>query len=296
VLGLGTLVGLLVVEVVKGTRAGVLPWRRALPLAALLTLPAVVARAFGLPAVFSRYDSQFTLPVFGVILAVGFVAGILVSYSVALLAVSLVLAVRPDAPAAFRRGGGDGPRALLSAAAAVLLVVGARALARSIGAAFPLQEGVAGFPFPPGVQSLLPAAAVLDAVTSRFLVLAGGAAFGTFLLADVLKKPAVRAGFLVFAAGAFAPLDARTWGELLVPVLSGSVVGAAFLAALAALLRDDPRAYLCAAAGLGLAGGTADLVLSGIPWWIANGALAGAALLALVAWRGLDRPKTGAPP
>jgi hypothetical protein len=149
---------------------------------------------------------------------------------------------------------------------------------------------VGGFPFPPGVQSLLPFATVLEAVTSRLLLLAGGAAFGALLLGDALRKPGVRAGFLVFAAGAFAPVSARTWGELFVPVLAGSIVGAAFLAALAALLRDDPRAYVFTAAGLGLAGGAADLLTSGVAWWTVNGAVAAAGLVAVLAWRGLDRP------
>ena len=290
ILGLGTLVGLLVVELVKVARAGIVPWKRALALGALLTLPALLARAAGLPVVLSQYDSQFTLPVFAVIAGVGLVVGLLVSFLLAFLAAGLVLAVRPDATAAFRRGAIDGRRALLAAAAAVLLVVAARALARSIGAAFPLEAGAAEFPFPPGVQGLLPAASVLDAVTSRFLLLAGGAAFGALLLADVLKKPSVRVLMAVFAAGAFAPLDTRTWGELLVPVLAGSIVGAAFLAALAAVLKDDPRAYVFTAAGLGLAGGAADLLTSGVPWWTLNGALAAAVLLALLAWRGFDRP------
>ncbi len=131
---------------------------------------------------------------------------------------------------------------------------------------------------------------VLDAVTSRFLLLAGGAAFVALLLSDALKRPVIRAGCLVFAAGAFAPLDARTWGEVFVPVLAGSIIGAAFLAALAFLLRDDPRAYAFTAAGLGLLGGTADLLTSGVPWWIVNGAVAAAALLAVAAWRGFDHP------
>jgi hypothetical protein len=296
ILGFGTLFGLLVVEVVKIARAGTVPWRRALGLAALLTLPALLARLASLPVVLSRYDSQFPLAGFYVIAGVSLVVGVLVSYVLALLAAALVLAVKPDATAAFRRNATDGPRALLAAAAAVILIVGARALSRSLGAAFPLEAGVAGFPFAPGVQGLLPAAAVLDAVTSRFVFLAGGAAFGALLLGDVLKKPAVRALFAVFAAGAFAPFGARAWGELFVPVLAGSLVGAAFLAALAVLLRDDPRAYLFAAAGLGLAGGAADLLKSGVPWWTLNGALAAAALLAVLAWRGLDRPVPGVTP
>jgi membrane protease YdiL (CAAX protease family) len=293
ILGLGTLVGLLVVEVVKIARAGAVPWRRALRLAMLLTVPAAVYRAADIPTALSQYRSEIPIGAFAVFSGIRLLVGVLVSYVLALVASALVLAVKPDAPAAFRRNAIDGRRALLASAAAVLLIVAARALARSIGAAFPLEAGVGDFPFPPGIQGLLPAASVLDAVNSRFLILAGGGAFGALLLADVLRKPAVRALFLVFAAGAFAPFDARTWGEIFVPVLAGSIVGAAFLAALAVLLRDDPRAYLFTAAGLGLAGGAADLLGSGVPSWMWNGALAAGLLLALFAWRGLDRP---APP
>ena len=290
VLGLGTLVRLLLVEIVKFACARVFPWRRALALGAVLALPALVARAAALPVVLAQYDSQFPLSMFYVVAGVGSALGVLVSFFLAFLAAGLVLAVKPDAPAAFRRGAIDGRRSLAAAAAAVLLVVSARALARSIGVAFPLEAGVGGFPFHPGVQSLLPFATVLDAVTSRLLLLAGGAAFGALLLGDALRKPAVRAGFLVFSAGAFAPASARTWGELFVPVLAGSIVGAAFLAALAALLRDDPRAYVFTAAGLGLAGGAVDLLTSGVAWWTVNGAAAAAVLVAVLAWRGLDRP------
>ncbi|MGA7992851.1 MAG: CPBP family intramembrane glutamic endopeptidase, partial [Thermoanaerobaculia bacterium] len=108
VLGLGTLVGLLVVEVVKVARAGAVPWRRALGLAVLLALPALLARAAGLPVVLSRYDSQFTLSAFYLIAGVSLVVGVLVSYVLALLAVALVLAVKPDATAAFRRNAAHG--------------------------------------------------------------------------------------------------------------------------------------------------------------------------------------------
>ncbi len=294
VLGLGTLFGLLIVEFVKIARAGAVPWRRALRLAALLTLPALLARLSALPLVLERYDSQFPLSVFFVVAGVGLLLGIVVAYVAALLASALVLAVKPDATAAFRRGGADGPRAATAAAAAVLLVLGARALARSLGAAFPLEAGVPGYPFPAGVQGLLPFATVLDAATTRFLLLSGGAAFGWLLLSDLLRKPAVRALFAVLAAGAFAPFGARTFGEIAIPVLAGALVAAAFLAALALLVGDDPRACAFTAAGLALAGGAADLLTSGIPWWVGNGAAAAAILAALLVWRGLDRPAPAA--
>ena len=167
----------------------------------------------------------------------------------------------------------------------------ARALARSIGVAFPLEAGVPALPFPPGVQGLLPAASVLDAATSRLPPPRGRRRVRR---APPRGRPEeARGPRPSWPSSRRAPSlrsTARTWGELVVPVLAGSIVGAAFLAALAALLRDDPRAYVFTAAGLGLAGGAADLLTSGVPWWTLNGALAAGLLLALLAWRGFDRP------
>ena len=66
-----------------------------------------------------------------VVLALGafcwFAAVFFGSLSLYPVAAGLVLAVKPDAPAAFRRGAIDGRRSLVAAAAAVLLVVSARA-------------------------------------------------------------------------------------------------------------------------------------------------------------------------
>src|SRR5262249_10600180 len=97
VLGLGTLVGLLVVECVLLVRAGRVPWRRALKIAALLALPAIAARLADLPTVLSLYDSQSTLGGFFVFVGVSLLAAILVVYVVALVVTVLVLAVKEDA-------------------------------------------------------------------------------------------------------------------------------------------------------------------------------------------------------
>jgi len=291
ILAWGTLAGLLVVEFVRLARAGSIPWRRALWLAAVLALPAVLARLLSLPLVLARYDSQTSMPVFAVIAGVGL---LVISYGIALLALGLVFAVKPDAAAAFRRGGADGPRAFAAGAAAAVLILGVRALAHGISAAFPLEAGVAGFPFPEGIETVLPAVIVLDSILLRALLFGGGAAFLALLLGDVLRKPAIRVGLLAVAVGVFAPFGARTAGELAVPVFAGALTALAALAAITIFLRDDPRAYVFAAAFLGAAGAGADLVSSGVTEWVWNGVAVLLAVAAVVAFRGLDRPRRAA--
>ena len=290
ILGWGTLVGLLVVEFVRLARAGSIPWRRSLRLAALLALPAILSRFLSLPLILARYDSQFSMPVFAVVAGVGLLVGVLVSYGIALLAIALVLAAKPDAAGAFRRGGADGPRALAAGAGAAALVLGVRALAHGVAAAFPLEAGVPGFSFPQGVETILPAAMALDGIVLRALLFGGGAAFLALLLGDVLKKWFVRAGLLVVAVGVFAPFGARTAGELAVPVFAGALTALAALVAIVIFLGDDPRAYFFAAALLAAAGPGADLVSSGVTTWVWNGAAVLAAVTAFVFFRGLDRP------
>ncbi len=290
ILAWGTLVGLLVVELVRLARAGTIPWRRSLRLGALLALPAVLARLVALPLVLARYDSQFSMGVFAVVAGVGLLVAVLISLGGALLAVALVLSVKGDAVAAFRRAGADGPRALAAGAGAAVLILSIRALARGVEAAFPLEAGVAGFPFPTGVETILPAAVAIGALVLRMLLFAGGAAFLALLLRDALVKPVFRVAFFVLAIGLFAPFGARSFGELLVPVFAGALTGLAFLAAIAIFLRDDPRAYVFSAAFLGAAGAGADLVSSGIAPWVWNGVAVLAFVALLVVRFGLDRP------
>ncbi len=287
----GTLVGLLVVELVRLARKGAIPWRRSLRLAALLALPAILSRLVSLPLALARYDSQFSMAVFGVVAGVGLLVGILVSFGAALLAVALVLAVKKDAPAAFRRGGADGPLSLVAGAGAAALVLSIRALARGVEASFPLEAGVRGFPFPQGVETVLPAGVAIGSLVLRMLAFGAGAAFLALLLRDALRKPVFRALFFVAAVGVFAPFDARTFGDLFVPVFAGALTGLAFIAAIAVFLRDDPRAYVFAAAFLGAAGAGADLASSGIAPWVWNGVAVFAFVAFLVVGWGLDRPR-----
>ncbi len=295
ILAWGTLVGLLVVELIRLARAGSIPWRNSLRLAALLALPAILSRFLSLPLILARYDSQFSMPVFAVVAGVGLLVGVLVSYGIALLAVALVLAVKSDAAGAFRRGGADGPWALAAGAGATVLVLGVRALAHGVSAAFPLEAGVPGFSFPQGVETILPAAIVLDGIVLRVLLFGGAAAFLALLLRDVLKKPALRVGLLALAVGVFAPFGARTAGELAVPVFAGALTALAAVAAITVFLRDDPRAYVFAAALLAAAGAGADLVSSGVTPWVWNGVIVLAVVAVFVARFGFDRPRPEAP-
>jgi len=296
ILAWGTLVGLLVVELVRLARKGAIPWRRSLRLAALLALPAILARFVSLPLVLAQYDSQFSMAVFGVVAGVGLLVGILVSFGAALLAVALVLAVKRDAAAAFRRGGADGPLSLAAGAGAAVLILSIRAYTRGLEASFPLEAGVAGFPFPAGIETVLPAAVAISSLVLRVLLFGGSAAFLALLLRDALKKPVFRVALFAVAVGVFAPFGARTFGELFVPVFAGALTALAFLAAIAVFLRDDPRAYVFAAAFLGAAGAGADLVSSGIAPWVWNGAAVLAVVALVVALRGLDRPRPVASP
>ena len=290
ILAWGSLVGLLVVEFVRLARAGSIPWRRALRLAAFLALPAILSRVLSLPLILARYDSQFSMPVFAVVAGVGLLVGVLVSYGIALLAVALVFAVKPDAAGAFRRGGADGPRALAAGAGGAVLILGVRSLAHGVSAAFPLEAGVSGFSFPQGVETMLPVAIVLESIVLRALLFGGGAAFLALLLRDVLRTAALRLGLLAVAVGVFAPFGARTAGELVVPALVGALTALAAVAAITVVLRDDPRAYVFAAALLAAAGSGADLVSSGVTPWVWNGVAVLAAVAAFVVFRGLDRP------
>jgi hypothetical protein len=296
VIAWGTLIGLLVVELVRLARFGSVPWRRALRLAAVLALPAILSRFLSLPLTLTRFDSQTSMALFALGVSIALLVGILVSFGIAFLAVALVFAVKPDAAGAFRRGGADGPRAVAAGAGAALLVLAVRALAHGVSAAFPLEAGVAGFPFPTGIETVLPAAVAIDSVVLRMLLFGGSAAFLALLLRDALKKPVFRVAFFAAAIGVFAPFGARTFGELFVPVFAGALTGLAFLAAIAVFLRDDPRAYVFAAALLAAAGAGVDLVSSGIAPWVWNGAAVLAAVALLVALRGLDRPRPVASP
>ena len=230
------------------------------------------------------------MPVFAVSRASGLLVGVLVSFVLALLAVALVLAVKPDAPAAFRRGGADGPRALLAAARRPSSSSSARAPSPAASAPRSLsRRGSRASPFRRASQTAPPRrhrARRHDVLA--LLLFGGGAAFGALLLRDVLKKPVVRARlFAVFASAPSLRSATRTWGELLVPVLAGALSALAALAALAVLLRDDPRAYVFAAGAPRRGGAGADLLTSGVTAWVWNG-------VAVLAGRGgprrLSRP------
>jgi len=296
VIGWGTLIGLLVVEFVRLVRAGSIPWRRSLRLAAFLALPGILVRFLSLPLTLARYDSQTSMAIFAVEVTVALFVEILISFGAALLAAALVLAVKGDATAAFPRGGADGPISLAAGAGAAVLILSIRAWVRGFEASFPLEAGVGGFPFPAGVETVLPAAAAFGSLVLRLLLFGGGAAFLALLLRDVLLKPFFRVTLFLVAIGVFAPFGARTFGELLAPVFAGALTGLAFLAAVGLFLRDDPRAYVFAAAFLAAAEAGTGLVSSGIAPWVWNGAAVLAFVALLVVRFGFDRPGPAASP
>ena len=152
ILAWGTLVGLLVVEFVRLARAGAIPWRRARFGSRRSSRCRRSSRASSPSRSSSRATTRSSRwPVFAVVAGVGLLVGVLVSFGVALLAVALVLAVKS------RRGGGvparrrrrsagprrGGRRGRCSSSASAHSRTG-------LEAAFPLEAGVPGFPFPAG--------------------------------------------------------------------------------------------------------------------------------------------------
>ncbi len=289
VAGFGTVFGLGLVTLLRSQRKGRFQWRRAAVWAALLTVPALLDRLSTLPVLLTGWPPDMPLATWGVTAAIGVAVGLLVSYALALVAVGCVTAAAPHALGLLSRPlPGAGARALRAAAATALLVYAARSLAASLRAAFPAEAGAGGFAFPPGVDGWLPAAAVLAAATETALLVAGGAALAVLVLRAL--EP-TRAGKVVLALallGCWAPLDARTVGEIVVPLVSGALPAAALALGVAFFLKDDAWAYALTAAGIVVLRDGALLAASGVTPWVASGALclaAGLVVLLAPGWR-----------
>ncbi len=298
VAGFGTVIGLGLVALLRAHRAGKMRWREAARWAALLTLPALLERVSNLPTLLKTWSADIPLAVYAVTAAIGVAVGLLLSYALALVAVGLVTAVAPHALGLLRRPLPDGgTRALRGAAATALLVFAARGLKSSLAAAFPAAAGTGGFGFPPGIDGWLPATAVLASATELALLVAGGAALAALLFRDLAPTRGTRLALGLAAFGCWAPLDARTFGEIVVPLVSGGLPAAALAVGVALFLKDDPWAYVFTAVGVVVLRGGAALVTSGVTPWIANGGVCFAVgLLVLLApgWRteGTSTPPT----
>ncbi len=289
VAGFGTLIGLGLVTLLRTHRAGKMRWREAARWATLLTLPALLERASGLPTLPRSWSADMPLATWAVMATVGVFVGLLLSYALALVAIGLVTAAAPHALGLLRRPFPDaGGRALRAAAATALLVYAARGLKGSLRAAFPAEAGVGGFGFPAGIEGWLPAASVLASATELALFVAGGAALASLFFRQMPLPRAGRLLVLAAVAGCWAPLEARTLGEIAVPLLAGVLPAVALAAGVALFLKDDPWAYVFTAVGVVVVRDGATLATSGVTPWVASGALClAAALLVLFApgWR-----------
>ena len=299
VTGFGTLVGLGLATLLRTHRRGRIRWREAARAAALLTVPAALARVSGLPSLLSQWPSEMPVATWSVTAAIGTTVGLLVSYGLALLSLGLVTAAAPHALGALRRPlPGTSGRALRAAAATALLVYAARALRGGLAGAFPAEAGVSGFAFPDGVDGWVPAAAVIASGVELALLAAGGIALAALLFRELAPPPALKALLVLSVAGCWAPLDARTFGELLVPLVADALPAAALGAGAALFLKDDAWSYAFTAAGVVVLREGAALVSSGVTPWVASGGLCLAAgLLVLLApgWRRPATPPTPAP-
>ncbi|MEO6324256.1 MAG: CPBP family intramembrane glutamic endopeptidase [Thermoanaerobaculia bacterium] len=295
VLGLGTLLGFFLVEFVRLARRGTIRWRRLLRPAALLTIPALLKQIVSVPLMLQTFRSEFSLQIFSVFIGVGVLLGLIVSFGLAFVALALISAVREPVWAAFRPRASSGPRAVLAAVVAVLLVFAARSLSGNLAVFWPQELGFGGFPAPPAINTLAPAVDLLDSAVKLALMLGAGAALATLLLRDFLAKAGMRAVTAFALVGLFAPISAHTLSEILAPTLASALVAFAFLVAIAALLKDDARAYLFTAVLLTCARGGFELVRSGVAIWVVNGAAVLACGLLVLLWKGLDRPVRSEP-
>ena len=289
VAGFGTLIGLGLVTLLRTHRKGRIRWRASARAAAFLTVPALLARAAGLPALLSQWPSEMPLSTWAVMAAIGVTVGLLLSYVLALVSLGLASAAAPHALGLLRRPlPGTAGRALRAAAGTALLVYAARGLRGGLGGLFPAEAGVGGIAFPEGVDGWLPAASVLASGLELALLAAGGIALAALLFRELPAPPGLKAVVVLAVAGCWAPLDARTFGELLVPLVADALPAAALGAGAALFLKDDAWSYAFTAAGVVVLREGALLVSSGVSPWVANGALCLAAgLLVLLApgWR-----------
>ncbi len=288
VVGFGTVVGLGLVVLLLAHRGGRVRWREASRWAALLTLPALLERASRLPTLLLAWPPETPLAAWSVSAALGILAGLLVSYALALVACGLVSAAAPHALGlARRRSPGARRRALVAGGATALLVLSARRLADGLRGLFPASAGVGGLDLPAGVDGWLPAASSLASATELALLAAGGAAVAALLARDFRRS---RGGWVLLGlavTGCWAPLEAWDAAEVVVPLLVGALPAAALALGAALLLKDDPRAFATAAAGIVLLPEGAAFAASGVPSWAWSGGLclAAAILVALAPGR-----------
>ncbi len=281
VLGIGTLVGLCLVELCLLAFRGRIPWRRAWPVALWLTLLSLLELAVSPPSGLRFFDpSSTSVSIFAIQTLTRVTSSLGLTFLFSLLATGVVLAVRPDALAAFRRHGSEpasrrtfGP--LWRAGAAVFLVQAVRAIVATLGAAWPVEMGFPNLSAPLGVEGAFPLAALLVKTVRTLTLLAAAGALLHLVRKSFETHRVARWVLPLLAAGAFAPLTPRSASELLVPVLASLLVLGAHVAAIVVLLRDDPRSYVLTALLLVLVRDVPPLFANGIPWWALNAAAFG---------------------
>jgi hypothetical protein len=269
--GLGVLLGLVVVELLRLARAGALAWRRAARGAAWLTLPAALAAAVSFTEALRAADpGGMSLATFSVAAGVGFAVRLAGLFALFFVLFLLALSVRPDAlsPALWSS---SRSRAAGAVAAALLVLAAGAWLGKAVLAGGARLVEFGGFPDPPSVDTLLPAAAVFADALRQAVVLGAAAAVVAILLRRYLTNVPARVAGALLALGLVVPLDPRTWGELAVPSVA-MLVPAMAVAGAIALLGDDPRVYWLAGLLAGLLPAAWKLASSGMPFWIGNGA------------------------
>ena len=278
-----------------GTRRHALPWglaaRIGLPLAAI----SLAGTAVSFPLLFSNYDTAFPLQSFDVVLLTGLVIAALGLFVALACGAAIILALRPDAVAVFRRA--ERRRLSLDAVfAAGLAAVGVAALDR-------LQWLLIDRFHP---QALLSVSAQMSYGTAAAALpgLAGASQSALFWLAllalivyavgSLGRWPgaAMLAGLL--AAAAFVPSGVHNGGELSLYFVITLVWLAAGVMFVKYFARANYLAYLLTVWTLALLERAADLLAQPAAALRLQGALLIALLLATLLWAvapALDRRK-----
>jgi membrane protease YdiL (CAAX protease family) len=264
VLRIAVIAGLLVLGVwvlIERTRKHALGWRTALWVALPLAGIALAGMALQFPLLFSQYDTAIPLQSFEVVMITGLAISALALFIALAAGVALILALRPEAPAARRRAGRRllGVDALCAAGLAVALAAAldrlrwmlidrfhAEALLSAgprtmFGTASPAALGIAG-----ACQETLFWLALLVLIAHAAALLRG-------------RAWAVPLAVVAGAAG-FVPSTAHTPGEfflyfgILLAYIAAAFVFVRYFA------RGNYLAYLLTVWTLALAGRAADLV------------------------------------
>ncbi|HEY7863697.1 MAG TPA: CPBP family intramembrane glutamic endopeptidase, partial [Thermoanaerobaculia bacterium] len=276
VVGAGALVGVAVILFIRLVRQPGFRWKSLLPpLGAAAAVVAAVSLN-RLPDLMRRYETDKTLMIWRLSIAVGLFVTFLLFLAVAGFAFALLSGARPAWSRALRR---DSLAAILPRAAiAAAGLLGLSQAFRAAAGVWPALYGP-GVALPEQLGSLAPwADPLLATLRTTFLLAAAASVAALALRHDFFKSPVGRALGLLAVVAALLPTELGTPGEFLASFLPGVAVAAWLAFCAYFLLSDSPAAWLLFGA-LAFGGASAADLLSQPA--AVNKAMGGAGLILL---------------